>query len=1225
MTLRRLLLRNLFYHWRGNLAVLLGVVVGTAVLTGALLVGDSLRGSLRALTLEQLGWVEDALVTGRFFREEVASSIKAERVCPAILLQGSATARGKEFSAQGDRPVVRRAARVTLLGVDDRFWDGFGDRLEQFARRFKGGSHDSYTEAETALTLNQSLANDLQVQVGNWVTLQVQKVSQTPRETLLGHRQADEVVEQLTLKVERIIPDNGPGRFSLNPGVSVPRNAFVPLSLVQEKFGLKGRINALLVRGGDDLPKQLRQALDLEDWGLVLRSPQSRTDDLFAKYDREKTGEIRMARLQDRVAEIVLRGANSKGSKVLKRADLLAYYQKHRNYLSLESRQTFLEPAVVAAARQVVGQMRLRAAPTLVYLADTLSFGKQEVPYAIVAALDLSLSPPLGESTRPLAKNQIVLSDWIVDFVGQSATVVAGLDPAPLAALRPAAVFGLRSLLPVNPGDPITLTYYHPDSHGGLEKKYYGDLTWRYDLPLQGFAADPDLTPEFPGVTDQIDLRNWENPPFPYDRKRVHFADEVFWKWYRTTPKAYIHLETGINLWASRFGQYTSIRLAPRPASQEFQTGDLEEIAEQFRRSLLNKLPPERGGFVFEPVRERGLQASAGGTDFGVLFLAFSVFLIVAALLLVGLLVRLNLDRRAAEIGLLLATGYRRGLVRRLLLVEGAVLAAVGGLLGVGGAVLYAHLLLDFLAASWPDSAGQTGLRSVLQLHVTPDSLLVGYVVALAVSLLTIVWATRVLGRLAPSALLSGETTATESTDSTARRPRWSRWIALVAAAGALGCLATGFFVSDPEGQAMSFFSSGALLLTAFLAGVWLWMHRSRQRSLTGRGSLALTRLGVRNAARHPVRSLLTVGLLASATFLVVAVQSFHRDPGQDFLQQEGGSGGFALLGESDVPIFENLNDPKVRKEYKLPAEVSFVPLRLRAGDDASCLNLYQPKRPRLLGVPHSLVERGGFYFAATEGAPSSKDSNPWHLLEERQSDGAIPVFGESNTVKWMLKSGLGQEIEVPNGRGEPVRLRVVGLLQDSVFQSELLMSEANFLKLFPRQEGAQFFLIAAPPEEASRLRAQLETALAPYGFSVSSSLQRLAAYLAVENTYLATFQALGGLGLLLGALGLAVVLLRSVWERRGELALLRALGFRRSALGWLVLAENSYLLLLGLAGGTLAALAAVAPQLIGGEGVLDGTLIALLGLVLVVGLASAAVAVAMTLRAPLLPALRRE
>src|SRR5947209_17970054 len=106
-----------------------------------------------------------------------------------------------------------------------------------------------------------------------------------------------------------------------------------------------------------------------------------------------------------------------------------------------------------------------------------------------------------------------------------------------------------------------------------------------------------------------------------------------------------------------------------------------------------------------------------------------------------------------------------------------------------------------------------------------------------------------------------------------------------------------------------------------------------------------------------------------------------------------------------------------------------------------------------------------------------------------------------------------------------------------------------------------------------------LDTALADRGLEAMSAAAKLEAYLAVENTYLSTFQLLGGLGLVLGALGLAVVLLRSVWERRGELALLRALGFRHSALGRLVLAENAFLLAVGLGAGTIAALLSVAPH----------------------------------------------
>src|SRR5207249_4314463 len=171
-----------------------------------------------------------------------------------------------------------------------------------------------------------------------------------------------------------------------------------------------------------------------------------------------------------------------------------------------------------------------------------------------------------------------------------------------------------------------------------------------------------------------------------------------------------------------------------------------------------------------------------------------------------------------------------------------------------------------------------------LQLHATVGSFLYGYAAALLVSILTIAWAVRVLGQVSPRALLAGETTQATEPGGERRPVRWSRWISASAAIIALACLALGGLVRDNELQAMTFFSSGALLLTASLAAAWAWMRRARHGLLSGHGGPALARLGIRNAARHPVRSLLTAGLLASATFLIVAVQSFHRDPGRDFL-----------------------------------------------------------------------------------------------------------------------------------------------------------------------------------------------------------------------------------------------------------------------------------------------------------------------------------------------------
>ncbi len=170
-----------------------------------------------------------------------------------------------------------------------------------------------------------------------------------------------------------------------------------------------------------------------------------------------------------------------------------------------------------------------------------------------------------------------------------------------------------------------------------------------------------------------------------------------------------------------------------------------------------------------------------------------------------------------------------------------------------------------------------------------------------------------------------------------------------------------------------------------------------------------------------------------------------------------------------------------------------------------------------------------------------------------------------------------------PTSGATKVRLQVVGLLTNSLFQGSLLVGERQFLRLFPSVSGYRFFLIDAPPSEVAQVQDLLEETLEDYGFDAQPAAERLAGFMAVQNTYLSTFQSLGGLGLLLGTVGLAMVELRSVLERRRELALMQAVGFRRARLAKMVMIENALLLIVGLAVGVAAALVAVLPHLIGG------------------------------------------
>jgi ABC-type antimicrobial peptide transport system permease subunit len=234
-------------------------------------------------------------------------------------------------------------------------------------------------------------------------------------------------------------------------------------------------------------------------------------------------------------------------------------------------------------------------------------------------------------------------------------------------------------------------------------------------------------------------------------------------------------------------------------------------------------------------------------------------------------------------------------------------------------------------------------------------------------------------------------------------------------------------------------------------------------------------------------------------------------------------------------------------------------------------------------------------------------------------------VFCEQNTAMWMLKTAVGGIVKVPDDSGNEISLKIVGTFADSPFQSELIMSDENFVRLFPKQDGYRMFLIAVPPGEENAAARELELGLRRNGFLATPTKQRVAAYQAVIGAYLSTFQLLGGFGLLLGVLGLAVVLLRGVWERLGELALLRAVGYRTRALQFLVLAENAALLLIGISIGVLAALASVAPHLAQGASVPWARLAGMLALVIVVGLGVASAATAGILRVPVIPALRRE
>jgi ABC-type lipoprotein release transport system permease subunit len=1127
-------LRTLAWHWRVHLAVALGAAVACAVLAGALLVGDSVRGSLRALTLDRLGEVDYALASRRFFRESLAADLAhapgfaaafAEPV-PAIVLRGSATR--AESGA--------RAARIGIHGIDARFAALFDVTLD--LARAPG-------QLFPPVVINHSLARELQASPGDEVLLTFGRSSAVPRETLMGEKDTEDVLGSLRLAVAAVIPDRGLGRFGLAPRQTSAPSAFVDRTVLQRALAERARVNAILLaaRPGATLDPQqaLGQAVRLEDYGLAIRA----RDDQWIVDSREFV-------LRPEIETAVADAARA----------LAAPLVRVQTYLAIKMQGS--DPAAGS---------------------DPVRFLADPVPYSTVAAIDAPPDAPDwarlplsdGGWAGPLAEDGILLNTWAADA------------------------------LDARPGDTIELTYHVV---GPREELAEATAAFRVEgvVALEGLAADRTLTPDYPGIQDAEDMANWD-PPFPVDLESIRTEDELYWDEHGATPKAFVAPATARRLWSTRFGAATALRIGLPPGH------DPAAFEARLAQGILSRLSPDAFDLTFRPVKAEGLRAASGSTDFATLFLSFSVFLIVSAALLVGLLFRLGVERRASEIGLLLAVGYAVARVRARLLAEGLALAAVGAAAGLAGAAAFAGAMMLGLRTIWRPAVGS----SELYLHVTLPSLAIGWASTIAVVTLSVLLAVRKLVRVAPPRLLAGALAVH------GRRGGWpSRVVAWGGLAGAplLALLAALGGAGASPGLA---FGSGSLLLAGALAAFTRWCRNPRRRRRIG----SLAGMAARNSAWNPGRSVLSVALVGCACFMVVVVEAFRVEPGADLDRRDSGAGGFRLVAESNVPLHQDLERPAGRFELGFTDEEAatldgarIFPARVLPGDDASCNNLYRPARPTLVGLPPDLIRRGGFRFASALDAATGDE--PWSALLGALEPDVIPAIADQSSAQWILHLGLGDELTIEDEAGRPLRLRLVALLDRSLFRSEILVAESHLLRHFPSLTGDAYFLIETPPDRAAEVARVLESRLGRFGLDVTATADRLAGYEAVQNTYLSTFQVLGGLGLLLGTLGLGIVLVRNVLERRGELGALRAFGYPRARLGFLVLAENAFLLSTGVAAGTIAALAAVAPGL-AGRGWPWPALAATLALVLSVGMLASLAAVAGALRVPLLPVLKAE
>jgi len=601
--------------------------------------------------------------------------------------------------------------------------------------------------------------------------------------------------------------------------------------------------------------------------------------------------------------------------------------------------------------------------------------------------------------------------------------------------------------------------------------------------------------------------------------------------------------------------------------------------------------------------------------NFGGLFLGMSFFLIVAALILTGLLFVFTLQHRAPEFGTLLALGFRPGQIRMLVLAEAGAVALLASTVGAMAGTVYTRALIFGLSRFWQGAIAHAAIRY----HAEPGTALMGGALGFCCAVVTMTIASWRQTRCSARELLATDFTGERRP---AGRRRTSNLLSLVLpVCGFVAAIIVAAVVvaAKPGDIVMPFFGVGSVLL---LSGLGFWRFvLVVQASKRSTAHPTVTSVAVQNIARRRGRSLSVVGLLACGCFLVFSVSSMREDLTAHSTERWSGTGGFELYAEATVPLQENITS-SIDNEG-----VVAVPVRVLDGDDASCLNLNHARTPRVLGVNARALSTLRAFL------PQDGEKDSWSLLSLDLEGNAVPALvGDADTAMWGLRKKTGVDtgdiLLYRDESGNEVPIKLVGHLpmRLSVFQGTILISDEVFGRLYPSENGFRIFLIDTEVGQAEKAANNLKQMYERYGLDVVPSFERLREFYVVQSTYLAMFLVLGGLGLTLGGAGMGIVVLRNVLERRREIAVLQALGFKRRTVLKMLFTEHGLLLAAGMGIGVIAAAVSMTPAVLAADS--DVSLpfqLALLLLVLVCSAACTAVALFTALDKDTLSALRHE
>lgn len=761
---------------------------------------------------------------------------------------------------------------------------------------------------------------------------------------------------------------------------------------------------------------------------------------------------------------------------------------------------------------------------------------------------------------------------------------LAATDDARVPFIKPGQIAVTQiaaSDLEIAVDDNLELEFYVPDPATGecvLKKRVFQVSRILEDDPLY---YERSWVPFIKGVSDKNSIHNWDIS-FPIDGRITRPEDEEYWDLYGTLPKFYINLDEAKELFTNSAGAITSVRVwdLALPSSSDLAP------------------TPQEVGWTFIPLKDKLSLCSIGAYDFALFFICISLTIIFFSLILTVLQMRLNMDYRCKDIGLLQIVGWNVTEIRQSFIYENMIISSVGALLGIGVGIVLTAFAVVYL--------NHFGLEIIgvpfVSVNLNPWDLVPGAIIGWLVTFIATIISIRKLDKVRSIHRLQGIFDFP-----TPYEPSFASGIAKALLQIIFWLIIFGVALAPMTWNLESmkllpriiFFAAAVSL--AF--GIWAYYYKlKRKPSATFSSDLC-------NYVRHPGRSFFIMATGAVMLFLIPSLSLFmYRTDRSDAITVRD-NGGYRLIVKTALPIIGNLDLPKDRdavgftvKHQEILKDAVIDQALLRDGDDASLDNLYYPCVPRIVGVSPKMMNNPLFAWKN-----ALVPSFPWDALwrkeyafpmvqkeeikQEFQTEDpdviavkkkvammtrVMPFIIDVQTMKnrYHLK-GLDSRLLLDDRPGREVQGRVVAVMDNDMFRGSLVTSDENVRRFFPETRGYRMFFVDCPADKTLQVRQALLEGLEAYGPEIESVFESQNRQMAVHNSWIRLTQVWLLVGLGLGCLCYAPILRRSLLRSQSELANLYSMGFSVSHIRRIAILELIRPLSHGINIGTIAAIAA--------------------------------------------------